>query len=140
MGATAALHASRLGGLPNFGQLGGVGGEIGACGKSKIIMGEFPASNQFTANCLQTTAHGTERIAGSAATRGGVLSLKGINTTKTLGKGLIQADGATVYLHEIRPGRFNVVVQGQKGIITTMEDWPQKSINRIAKNYGWKIE
>ena len=89
---------------------------------------------------LRTTAHGAERIAGANATRGGVLSAEGIGYTKQYGRAISQADGATIYLHEINPGRFNAVVEGRKGVITTMENWSQKSINRVAKNYGWKIE
>ncbi|MEZ4909180.1 MAG: hypothetical protein R2771_16405, partial [Saprospiraceae bacterium] len=89
---------------------------------------------------VRTTAHGAERVAGANATRGGVLTAEGINATKQYGRAFTQADGATVYLHEINSGRYNAVVEGKKGIITTMENWSQKSINRIAKNYGWKIE
>ncbi len=56
-----------------------------------------------------------------------------------MGRAVTQADGATVYLREVAPGRFNAVVIGQKGIITTMRNWSEKSIIRIAKNYGWKL-
>ena len=93
-----------------------------------------------TQNVIQSTAHGVQRIAGTTATRGGVLSVNEVRVTKSVGKAFTQADGATVYLHEITPGRFNAVVEGRKGIITTMGNWSQKSINRIAKNYGWNIK
>lgn len=90
---------------------------------------------------IQTTAHGSERIAGAAATRGGVLSAAGIKQTKQLGKIFTQADGATVYLHEVKPGKFNAVVENTSGkIVTTMENWSQKSITRIGSNYGWPIK
>jgi len=85
------------------------------------------------------TKHGAKRIAGATATRGGVLTTEGINVTKSLGKKVVQSDGAAVFLHEITPGRFNAVVQGNKGIVTTMSNWSMKSINRIAKKYGWKL-
>ena len=83
-----------------------------------------------------------ERIAGTAATRGGVLSVDGINATKTLGKSFAQGDGAIVFLHEVSPGRFNGVIQNQTTgkVITTMSNWSQKSIIRIGKNYGWPIQ
>lgn len=96
--------------------------------------GLFPASN-----LRLTTLHGTERIAGSLATRGGVLTLREAWTTRILGSSFKQADGATVYLRQLSNGRYNGVVWGQKGIITTMKGWSQNSINRIAKNYGWKL-
>ena len=34
--------------------------------------------------------------------------------------------------------QFNVVVEGQRGIITTFENLSQKSLDRLGKNYGWK--
>jgi len=90
---------------------------------------------------VKLTVHGAERIAGAAATRGGVLSIEGVNATKSLGRAFTQADGASVFLHEVTPGRFNAVIQNQTTgkVITTMSNWSQKSINRIAKNYGWPI-
>lgn len=90
-------------------------------------------------NWFKTTGHGSERIAGKLATRGGVLSLTEAWITRILGSGFPQADGATVYLRQLSNGRYNAVVWGEKGIITTMKGWSQKSINRIAKNYGWKL-
>ena len=69
-----------------------------------------------------------------------MLSLEGVNTTKPLGKAIKQVDGATIYLLEISLGKFNAVVEGNKGIITTMSNWSQKSINRIAENYGWILK
>jgi len=50
---------------------------------------------------------------------------------------MTQADGATVRILETAPGRFGVVVEGQRGIITTFENISQKSLDRLAKNYGW---
>lgn len=90
-------------------------------------------------NAIKRTKHGIERTAGTS-TRGGVLSLEEMSSTKILGRSIKQADGATVYLHEITPGKFNAVVEGNRGVITTMKNWSQKSIDKIAKRYGWKLE
>ena len=90
-------------------------------------------------NWFKTTGHGTERLAGNLATRGGVLSLTEAWTTRVLGSGYPQAGGGTVYLRQLSNGRYNAVVWGERGIITTMKGWSQKSINRVAKNYGWKL-
>jgi RHS repeat-associated protein len=114
------------------------GDALGVLWKGATRIGRFLFGGAKGVKGVQTTLHGAERVAGVAATRGGVLSVEGINATKTLGRVFTQADGATVFLHEVTPGRFNAVVQGNKGIITTMENWSQKSINRIAKNYEWK--
>ena len=93
-----------------------------------------------TNEILKTTQHGKERIAGNNVARNVVLSAQEIRSTKSAGKVFEQADGAKVYLHEISPGKFNAVVQDKNGIITTMRHWSQNSINRIGKNYGWKLK
>jgi hypothetical protein len=85
---------------------------------------------------VRTTAHGAERIAGAAATRGGVLSLEEIAAVREGGRVLTQAGGGTVRILE-QGGRFNVVVEGERGIITTFRNLSQKSLDRLAKNYGW---
>ena len=104
--------------------------------------GSTHIGGQYSFDGQGVTAHGAERIAGPAATRGGVLSMEGVNATRSFGRTFTQADGANVFLHEISPGRFNAVVQNQTTgkIITTMSNWSQKSINRIGKNYGWPIQ
>lgn len=86
---------------------------------------------------IQTTAHGAERIAGAGATRGGVLSEAEITAARA-GTKLTQADGAVVRVLEGPPGRFNVVVEGERGVITTFKNLSQESLDRLAKNYGWK--
>jgi RHS repeat-associated protein len=87
---------------------------------------------------LKTTVHGAERIAGAGATRGGVLTPQGVEAARTGGRLLTQADGATVRVLQTESGRFNVVVEGERGIITTFENLSQKSLDRLGKNYGWK--
>jgi hypothetical protein len=57
--------------------------------------------------------------------------------TKT-GRIMTQADGAKVYVKEIRPGRFNVIVEGERGIITGMKNLDQRAIANLARNYGWR--
>jgi hypothetical protein len=78
-----------------------------------------------------------QRVAGAAATRGGVLSAEEITAAQSGGRVFIQADGAVVHVLE-RGGRFNVVVSGERGITTTFENLSQKSLDRLARNYGWK--
>ncbi len=87
---------------------------------------------------LRTTAHGAERIAGAAATRGGVLSEGGVAAVRQGGRAMTQADGATVRILQNEAGRFNVVVEDERGIITTFESLSQKSLDRLRRNYGWE--
>jgi RHS repeat-associated protein len=107
-----------------------------------LLRGGVAVGEATTATTLKFTAHGAERIAGVSATRGGVLSVEGIQSTISTGKIFQQADGANVFLHEITSGRFNAVIQNQTTgkIITTMNNWSTKSINRMGKNYGWPVQ
>jgi hypothetical protein len=87
---------------------------------------------------LQTTAHGAQRVAGAAATRGGVLSEAGIAAVRQGGRVMTQADGATVRILQNEAGRFNVVIEGEGGkLITTFENLRQESLDRLGRNYGW---
>lgn len=40
-------------------------------------------------------------------------------------------------VRESSPGRFDFIVEGERGVITAHRNWSQKAIDRIAKNYGW---
>ena len=87
---------------------------------------------------VQTTLHGAERIAGAGATRGGVLTAEEVTATQTSTRVLTQADGAAVHIAEAAPGRYNVVVSGERGVITTFKNISEKSLTRLSKNYGWQ--
>ena len=86
---------------------------------------------------LRTTAHGAARLAGAAATRGGVLSSTGVRVTRLFGSRYAQADGAAVHVLKNWRGKYNVVVSGKRGIITTFKNISHKSYLRLSKNYGW---
>ena len=50
---------------------------------------------------------------------------------------LTQADGATVRVLQTQAGRFNIVVEGERGVITTFENLRPKAVDRLATRYGW---
>ena len=104
---------------------------IGSWFKGADVVEDLSTTN------FSTTIHGSERIAGAGATRGGVLSAEEIAATRAAGQTLTQADGAIVKVAEVN-GKYNVVVSGQKGIITTFKNISEKSLIRLSKNYGWK--
>jgi hypothetical protein len=85
-----------------------------------------------------TTLHGAERIAGTGATRGGVLAADQIVEVRVAGQVLTQADGATVSILENTAGRFDVVVDGSRGLITTFSNLSLSSLARLAAKYGWE--
>jgi RHS repeat-associated protein len=87
---------------------------------------------------LTTTAHGAARIAGPLATRGGVLSAEQIAAVQASGRVMTQTDSAVVRILQTAGGRFNVVIEGEKGLITTFENLSQKSLDGLAKRYGWQ--
>ena len=82
---------------------------------------------------VSATAHGAMRMADPS--RLGAEGVRDVvaNATRTFG----QKDGARVFAQEVN-GRFNVVVQGERGVITTFKNLSQKSLDRLAKNYGWE--
>jgi RHS repeat-associated protein len=81
------------------------------------------------------TAEGAEEVWQPGPTERG-FSGSDIALTKS-GEVLTQSDGATVYVKEISSGRFNVIVEGQRGIVTALKNIPQGAVNRLAQNYGW---
>jgi len=79
----------------------------------------------------KSTAHGTDRLAGRGFTA------EDVALTKT-GRVLEQDDGATVYVKETAPGRYNVIVEGDRGVVTALKNIRRKAVDRLATNYGWK--
>ncbi|MGO9559433.1 MAG: hypothetical protein ACLPYW_10135 [Acidimicrobiales bacterium] len=81
---------------------------------------------------LTQTAHGLERSFDpsrlSAAEQQNVIA----NFTQEF----TQGDGADVYVQQVGD-RYNVVVQGQNGVITNLKGISESSLNRLASNYGW---
>jgi RHS repeat-associated protein len=91
-------------------------------------IGDCPTSDSGP----EQTVHGAERAADPSrldpAAQADVIA----NPTQTLS----QADGAQVYVQQVGD-RYNVVVQGNRGVITNLKNLSQKSFNRLARNYGW---
>lgn len=92
------------------------------------------AAAEGAAGEIATTAHGAARMAD--ASRLGVEAVKDVmaNATRTG----VQRGGARVFVQQVE-GRFNVVVQGERGVITNLKSISQKSLDRLARNYGWNF-
>jgi len=45
-------------------------------------------------------------------------------------------------MHEVSPGRYSGFIENQNtgNLITTMNNWSKKSINKMGKNHGWSVE
>ena len=79
----------------------------------------------------QATLHGAERLAQAGFDEASVAATKS-------GQVLQQADGGTVYLNEVSPGRYDFIIEGSRGVITAHRGWSYKSVARLAGNYGWQ--
>jgi RHS repeat-associated protein len=80
----------------------------------------------------EQTLHGADRAADpsrlSPAEQAEVIA----NPTETF----TQADGAQVYVQQVGD-RYNVVVEGKRGVISNFKTIRQGSLNRLARNYDW---
>jgi len=85
------------------------------------------------------TAHGRKRIAGPNAGRERVLSANEAKDTKYSPKSnqFKQKNGPTVYLEKQPNGKYNGVVEGKKGLITTMKDWSARELADMGRNQQW---
>ena len=122
----------KFGAMILMGEMGGM--VIGGAVEGVLAL---RAASLASKTAIRTTAHGAERIAGAAATRGGVLTEAEIVAARATGQTLKQADGAIVKVQQIAGGRYNVVVEGKRGIITTFKNLSEKSLDRLSNNYGW---
>jgi hypothetical protein len=50
----------------------------------------------------------------------------------------VQRDGARVFIQEVG-GRFNLVVVGERGVVTNMANLSQRSLDRLARKYGYEF-
>ena len=80
----------------------------------------------------KTTNHGRKRL----KERG--FSNKDISNTKNTTNIKKQSDGAKVYIKEISSGKFNIIIEGDKGIITALKNISKKALDRLMKNYNWR--
>jgi hypothetical protein len=86
-----------------------------------------------------TTSHGSQRLAGSLGTRGGELSRAQVIALRDSAHiTMTQADGATVIIREVAPGKYNVAIFYGKEFHTGWYHMPLNRLLNQAKRYGWK--
>jgi len=137
-GATATIRAAiSPGSSCTFAHDGWHFGGMGFGGVGALIATGGTSAAEGGVDVGTTTAHGAVRIAGAGATRGGVLSSEQILNVRSAGEVWSQTDGAAVRILQNSAGRYDVVVDGDRGLITTFSNLSQKSIDRLASNYGW---
>jgi hypothetical protein len=82
-------------------------------------------------NDLPQRSHGAERAADPSRPDPEAQSEVVANPTQTYSQG----DGAQVFVQQVGD-RYNVVVQGDRGVITNLKNISQSSLNRLIRNYG----
>jgi len=110
-----------------------IGGTASSVVAGEWLRGLVAAEDEgATSEELQQTAHGLERSLDpsrlSVAEQQNVIA----NATQEF----TQGESANVYVQQIGD-RYNVVVQGQNGVITNLKGVSGSSLNRLASNYGW---
>lgn len=80
---------------------------------------------------IQATIHGAQRLAERGFTEAEYYATKATETIKT------QADGAKVYIKQIG-GKYNVIVEGSRGVVTALKNISNKAVERLGNRYGWK--
>ncbi len=78
----------------------------------------------------KATKHGIERLGQRGFSQSDILNIKRTSNIK------IQSDGAKVYIKEAGNERFNIIVEGEPGIITALKNISKKSLERLTKNYN----
>lgn len=95
-----------------------------------VTLGLEAATESAAESVTATTVHGAEQIAARVVTEADMA------LTRT-GTQLLQRDGARVFLKEVVPGKFNVLVEGQRGVVTAMKNISWRSVCRLGANYGY---
>ena len=95
-------------------------------------MGAGAGGNFGNTKGSRTTKHGSERL----KERG--FSPNDISDTKNTTDIKQQDDGAKVYIKEVSNGKFNVIIEGDRGIITALKNINLKALERLKKNYKWR--
>jgi filamentous hemagglutinin len=54
---------------------------------------------------------------------------------------VIQADGSRVYIQRVseRKRSYNLVIEGEEGIVTGMRNKTPQELKNLARNYGWEL-
>lgn len=86
---------------------------------------------------LAVTAHGALRLGMGAGRAGTLTSLEVLSVRNEAAMLYRQADGALVRVMEVSLGKFNAVVEGAQGIVTTMRHFSQRAMDQLARKYEW---
>jgi hypothetical protein len=96
------------------------------------LVGSIFGRARVAAPIIGATVHGAQRLAERGFTPAVVLETRA-------GHILRQADGCTVYVRQVEPGRFNVLIENAQGnIVSAISRIDALALRNLAINYGWR--
>ncbi|VBB09344.1 pectin lyase fold/virulence factor [Lucifera butyrica] len=107
-------------------------GEIAASAAQYQRLKESLAQEEIQ-SVVRTTEHGVVRLLGRGFTPEEISDIK-LSPDKIM----TQADGANVFIKSFSDGKYSVIVEGENGVVTALRNISEKSLNRLANNYGWE--
>lgn len=111
---------------------GKVGEEIASSAAQYQRLKESLAIEEIQ-SVVSTTAHGATRLI-----QRGFSSQEISNLKLSPDKIMKQGDGANVFIKNLGDGKYNVIVEGETGVITALKNISEKSLERLANNYKWE--
>jgi filamentous hemagglutinin len=107
-------------------------GEIAASAAQYQRLKESLAQQEIQ-SVVRTTEHGVVRLLERGFTPEEISNIK-LSPDKIMS----QADGANVFIKSLSDGTYSVIVEGENGVVTALRNISEKSLNRLANNYGWE--
>ena len=90
-------------------------------------------SKEEIQSVIDTTQHGAERLMSRGFSPSEISDLK-LSPDNIM----TQSNGASVYIKNVTDDKFNVIVEGDNGVVTALKNISQKALDRLSNNYGWK--
>lgn len=103
----------------------------GVLGWSGVLLAEASGEAGGPTQGGGSTAHGAERLAQRGFTPEDVARVRD-------GQRYTQRDGATASVRETAERRYDVIVQGERGIVTALRNIRRSAVDRLARNCGWE--
>jgi hypothetical protein len=90
--------------------------------------GRGRGSSRYTQGGERLTDHGEDRLEREVDVD---------NVIKHYSEKYEQADGAEAFVKRVGKNKYDVVIRGDGGIVTTLKDQTRHELDNLARNYGW---
>jgi RHS repeat-associated protein len=109
-------------------EAGGEGEEGAEAGAEEGV--EAGAEEGAEAGAEAASKHGAMRMAEREVSPADLANMR-------TGTKMTQADGATVFVKGVGHGKYDVLVEGEKGIVTPMKGLSGQEVRELGERYGW---